>query len=150
MVFLGGISDANTLVGGHFAMEAVVDDIEFFAADIFAVQFSRNAQALRQLTGAVCIAACPDQHRFRLFFLTGDDVQQPMNAVAQIDIDCAGFHIHDFRPLGLALVGMAGGISFAAIGFRFGNAQPLVTADQHFANKIPGNFQTGAMLEIVT
>ena len=37
LVFLGGISDANTLVGGHFAMEAVVDDIEFFAADVFPV-----------------------------------------------------------------------------------------------------------------
>ena len=44
---------------------------------------------------------------------------------------------------------LAGGIGFAHIGFGLGNPQFLITADQHFAYQVTGNFQTGTMVEIV-
>ena len=37
LVFLGSVGDTDALIGDHFALEAVVNDIEVFTADVLAV-----------------------------------------------------------------------------------------------------------------
>ena len=62
------------------------------------------------------------QYALWLFRFTGDDIHQPVHAVAEIDVDHTAFPIEQFRAGCSPFGGMTRQIFLPAVGFGFGNA----------------------------
>ena len=77
----------------------------------------------------------------------GDYVQQVVHPVAQINIQHPRRAVQYLRPGRFALVGVAGGVLLAPIGFGLADAQPPQATvgqpmAQELAHQIGGNVQT--------
>lgn len=150
LVRLAGVADADSFGGGDFWGEAVVADPEgavFCGAG--SVLDAGDAESFGQLAWAGGFCAGPDEDRFRVALLPGDEVQHPVDAVAEVDVDGSGFLVQDFGPRGAAPAGVTGGVLLAAVGFRFGDPQLLAAEDQHFAYQVPGDLRAGPVVEVV-
>ena len=145
LIFLGGVTETHPFAGGHMAGKTIVFHPQFFPEDTAPVQIACDTQGFGQLARSGSLHTGPDQHRLGIFHIAGDDVQHPMDAVAQIDIDGSSVGVEDFCSLGAALVGVAGGVILAAVGFRFRDTQTAFRTVRHpvyqyFAHQILRHF----------
>lgn len=86
----------------------------------------------------------PDEYCVGHAFGRGDDIEQVVNAVAQINIGAAAFREHDLRARRAAVAeGVAGAVVGRAVGFGLGNAarraEAVKLGDEHFAQQVTGD-----------
>lgn len=120
-----GIADADARIGLEREVPPVVLDPEFRAGcDIAVVERLVDLQSPGQLAGAVrAVCARADEHGLRLVHVPGHDVEHPVHAVAEVDVDRAAVVIEHLRALCAPVTGMTGRVLRAAVGFRLRDAR---------------------------
>ena len=110
---------------------------------------SGDAQGTGQLSRPFRFQTGPDQNPLGILGIPGDDVHQPVNTVAQIHIHRPGIGIQYLRPGGTALVGVAGGVGGAAVGFGLRDPQGLAVVHQQLPHQLRGNIQGVAVIKCI-
>ena len=125
LVAFGGVGDANAGRGGEFEGCAVAFKPKTFGGDeILTVEGAVDLKEFGQSAGTTCALNTTNQHRLRTAFNACHDVQHFVHPVAEIDVGATAGRIHHVGARGTSLVRMAGGILFAAVGLRLGDAPP--------------------------
>ena len=123
LVAFGGVGDADAGRGGELEDRAVAFKPKTFGGDeILAVESAIDLKELGQLARTVCALDAADQHCLRMSFNACHDVQHFVHPVAEIDVGATAGRIHHVSARGPSLVRMTGGILFAAVGLRLGDA----------------------------
>ena len=125
LVAFGGVGDADAGRGGELEDRAAAFEPKTFGGDeILAVEGAVDLKEFGQSAGTACALNTTNQHRLRTSFRACHDVQHFMHPVAEIDVGATAGRIHHVGARRPALVRMAGGIFFTAIGLRRGDAPP--------------------------
>jgi len=82
----------------------------------------------------------------------GDDVEHPVEAVAEVNVEVAGLPEHDFGARGAAFGGVAGFVVGTVVGFHFRDAEADLgsvreSAHEGFAQEVTGDFEGWAVEE---
>lgn len=87
LIFPGGVGNAHTFSRSYSAAETVVGDEEvLILRKISAVMSAGYPETAGELPGAIRSGTCADEHGFRPTLLAGDHIEEPVNAVAQINV----------------------------------------------------------------
>ena len=78
-----------------------------------------DLQLTREPPRAIGVADAPEEHCGRVVLGPSNDVQHPVHPVAEVDVPVSRRTEHDGVALGLTLVGVAGLVLDAIIGFDF-------------------------------
>lgn len=83
-------------------------------------------------------------------FGAGDDVEEPVDAVAEVDVKVAGLAEHHFGARGSAFGGVAGEIEGAVVGFGLGYGESELgsireAAHEDLAEELTGDFHCGTV-----
>ena len=83
LILLGGKADADPFVGQDMAPEAIVLHPEIVPVqNALPVPHAGDAQNFGQFSGAGGIKASPDENGLGIVLVSGDNIHQPMHAIA--------------------------------------------------------------------
>ena len=92
--------------------------------EVFAIERTVDVQKFRKPSRTFRPFNAAYQHGFGTLRRPRHNIQHFVHSVAKVDVCAAAGRIHYIRSRRSPLVGMAGGVLFAAVGFRFRYAPP--------------------------
>ena len=119
----------------------VLDAEERGGADVYSVLRAGDAEVFCELAGAFEALAGADEDALGEVLGSGDDVEQPVYAVAEVDIDRAAGTVEHFGAFGAAAVSVAGAVLNAAVDLGLGYYEAALlrageTADEGLAHEL--------------
>ena len=119
----GGVGDADTGGGGMgwggFAATIVFEPEALGGDEAFGVEGAGNLEVAGEFARAVETFDAADEDGFGEIFISADDVEEVVDSVAEVDVGVSAFGVHDIGAWSASFAGVAGGVVFTVIGFRF-------------------------------